>query len=266
MASPSALPCASAELSRRLETVAAQYLVDRYSGPGNPMQAEFLRLGSVIATKVPFVPRNPLMNAVHGLEDPVLLPQLLSFYAQTGQPCWIGVAPHVEPAMTDALIEHGFKPASSKAVLYGRAAAPRPSAPDVQVTPVGAAELDAFLDTINVGFDVPPGMLAGLRRNQSFWCDVAHWRLYLARVDGVPAGAAVLALADGLGYLAAGATLSAFRNRGVHAALVAQRLADAAGAGCELVTGQADFLGASHRNQQRAGLQLAHVRQDWTNA
>ncbi len=72
---------------------------------------------------------------------------------------------------------------------------------------------------MNMGFDQNPAMLANLRRNQSFWCDVADWHLFLARVDGEPAGAAVLSVHDDIGYLAAGSVLPAFRARGVHAAL-----------------------------------------------
>lgn len=265
MTRPPELPPSSAALSRRLEAVATQYLVERYSGPGNPMKAQVLRCGSVVATKVPFVPGNALMNAVHGLEDPADLPAVLAFYGETKQPCWVELPPHVDAGVPRTLAEHGFKPCARKAVLYGAATA-RPSSEEVDVQQVGAAELELFLDTINRGFDVPESMLAGLRRNQAFWCDVAHWRLYMARVDGEAAGAAVLAISDGLGYLAAGSTLPAFRRRGVHAALVARRLTDAAAAGCELATGQAELGSGSHRNQERAGLRLAHERQDWTNA
>jgi hypothetical protein len=111
----------------------------------------------------------------------------------------------------------------------------------------------------------PTEMLPALRRNQAFWLEVAHWRLYLARLGGEVAGAAVLAITDGVGYLAAGSTLPECRGRGVHAALIARRLADASVAGCEFLTGQATFASTSHRNQERAGLKLAHVRQDWTN-
>jgi hypothetical protein len=262
------LPPPSAALSRRIEAVAAQYLLDRYSGPGNPMRTQILRRGSAVATKVPFVPQNPLMNAVHGLEDAADLPAVLAFYAETAQPCWVEIAPHVDPALTRALADNGFKPAMKKAALYGSPSSGAARGAAVEVTPIGKHDraFDAFLDTINAGFDVPANMLAGMRRNQAFWRDVEHWRLYLATVDGAPAGAAVLAITDGLGYLAAGSTLPAYRRRGVHTALIAQRLADAAAAGCEFVTGQAELESGSHRNQERAGLTLAHVRQDWTNA
>ena len=83
---------------------------------------------------------------------------------------------------------------------------------EVDVREVGRGELDVFLDTMNVGFDQHAAMLANLRRNQSFWCDVPDWHLFLARVDGAPAGAAVLSIHGDIGYLAAGSVLPQFRG------------------------------------------------------
>lgn len=260
------LPSPGAALSRRLESIATRYRLDRFVGPGNPMKTEVLQLGTLTATKVPFVPNNPRMNAVHGLEDPADLPGVLAFYAETRQPCWVELSPHADPSVVRALQAHGFKPAERKAVLYGFAHPRPPSDPTIEVTVVTRADLDLFLDTLNQGFGTPTEMLAGARRNQSFWCDIPHWRLYLAKLDGQPAGAAVLTITDDVAYLAASATLPGFRRRGVHEALISRRLADAAAVNCKLATGQAAFDTPSHRNQERAGLQLAHVRQDWTNS
>jgi hypothetical protein len=259
------LPSQGPALSRRLEAIATRYLLDRFVGPGNPMKTQVLQLGTLTATKVPFLPRNALMNAVHGLEDPADLPRVLAFYAETGQPCWVELAPHVDPLVIHALRDHGFKPADRKAVLYGFAYPRPPSDPTIEVSNVTRANLDLFLDTLNQGFGTPPDMLSGARRNQSFWCDIPHWRLYLAMLDGQPAGAAVLSITDDVAYLAASSTMPALRRRGVHEALISRRLADAAAANCKLATGQAVFDTPSHRNQERAGLQLAHVRQDWMN-
>src|SRR5688572_20613160 len=138
MTEPSALPPPSAALSRRLEAVATQYLVERYCGPGNPMKTQILRHGSVVATKVPFVPGNALMNAVHGLEDAADLPAVLAFYAQTKQPCWVELPPHVDGGVSRALAEHGFKPCARKAVLYG-APAIRPAGRGADIAPPRSA-------------------------------------------------------------------------------------------------------------------------------
>ena len=102
----------TAELSRRIERVAAEYLLQRYTGPGNPMQTRVLDLGDAFATKVPFLPANRLMNCVHGLDDPRLLPDVLAFYAETPQPCWIEVPPYTPAELTRALVR--------RAVLHRR--------------------------------------------------------------------------------------------------------------------------------------------------
>jgi GNAT superfamily N-acetyltransferase len=252
------------ELSRRIEDAAAQYLLARYSGPGNPLRTQVLKRGAMFATKVPFSPQNGLMNSVHGLDDPALLPEVLAFYAATEQACWVVLPPYLSITVTDALLAAGFHVESYSSAMV---AEPVPEVPrgQIDVREVSREELDVFLDTMNVGFDMDPSMLANLRRNQSFWCDVPDWHLFLARVDGAPAGAAVLSIHDDIGYFAAGSVLPPFRGRGVHAALIAARLDQARARHCRIVCGNAAWGSQSQRNQQRAGLAISHVKSIWTN-
>ena len=84
--------------------------------------------------------------------------------------------------------------------------------------------------------------------------------LYVATVGDVPAAAAALTVADGIGYLANAATLPTFRRRGCQRALIAARVADAADAGCDLVTSGATFGSSSQRNLERAGFRLAYTK------
>ncbi len=257
----------TAELSRRIERVAAEYLLQRYTGPGNPMQTRVLDLGDAFATKVPFLPANRLMNCVHGLDDPRLLPDVLAFYAETPQPCWIEVLPYTPAELTRALVRERFCIDAYSSALV---AAPIPEArfdprDGVCVEEIAAAALDEFLDTLNRGFDSPPDALPVLRRNQRFWPGMTNWHLFLATVDGVPGGAAVLSVHDDVAYLAAGSVLPPFRGRGLHAALIAARIEKARARQCRVVCGNAEWGSQSQRNQQRAGLVIAHVRSVWTN-
>jgi GNAT superfamily N-acetyltransferase len=252
------------QLSRRIEEAAAEYLLLRYSGPGNPMGTQVLKRGPMFATKVPFLPQNGLMNSVHGLDDPALLADVLAFYGATEQACWVTVPPYVPIAVTDALSIVGFRVESYSAAMVAEPV-PEAAVGTADVREIGPDELDAFLDTMNLGFDMNPATLANLRRNQSFWCDVPNWHLFLARVDGAPAGAAVLSIHDDIGYFAAGSVLPAFRGRGVHAALIAARLLRARVRQCRVVCGNAAWGSQSQRNQQRAGLAIAYVKSIWTN-
>jgi ribosomal protein S18 acetylase RimI-like enzyme len=146
-------------------------------------------------------------------------------------------------------------------------ASPLPAAREIGADVVGVdrAGLDAFLDTMNVGFGTPASMLVALRTNQSFWADVVTWRLFLARIDGRPAAAAVLSVHGDVGYLAAAATLPEFRNRGLQTALIAVRIAAARSAGCRAITGQAAAGSVSQCNQQRAELGIVHTKTIWSN-
>ena len=252
------------ELSRYAERAAAQYLLQRYTGPGNPIGTQVLRIGDTFATKVPFSKQNALMNTAHHLEDPALLPEIVAFYTATEQPCWITVLPYTPVEVTDALLLSGFRVENYSSVMVA-SPVPQPPSGDVDVEEIGRDQLDVFLDTMNLGFDTPPALLVNLRRNQSFWCDVPTWHLFLARVDGVPAGAGVLSIHDDVGYLAAGCVLPAFRGRGLQTALIAARLKRAAARRCSVVCGGAAWGSQSQRTQQRAGLPIAHVKTIWTN-
>ena len=255
----------SVALSRRLEAIGAQYVIARFHGPGNPMQTELLQHGTATATKVTFAPGNPGMNTIHGLEDASGLGPFIEFYSRSEQPCWLDVPPHVAtPQFTAEIIGRGFRPDSHSSVLWGPARRdPVRIAEDTEVRPIERSELELFLDILARGFELPPAILEGAVKNQRFWFDVPDWTLFLAFVRGEPAGAGVLATADDVGYLASAATLPALRGQRVHSALIAARIDAAVAAGCTLVTGQADFGSTSQRNQQRGGLELAHVRQNW---
>ena len=255
---------ATADLAQRFDAVAADYLVARFSGPGNPMGAQFLRAGDMVATKVPYVPLNPLMNRARGIDSVAQLREVQAFYAATQQRCWVEVVQSTPVAVTNEMISTGFRVESYASTLYS-APLPAPAHHNVDVSDVIETGLDEFLDTLNTGFGTPSQVLPGMRANQRFWSQVPTWHLFMARVDGVAAGAAVLSVHDDTAYLAAASTLPAFRNRGIQSALISARVARAQALGCTVVTGQAAWGSSSQSNMQRAGMQISHVRTLWTN-
>jgi GNAT superfamily N-acetyltransferase len=86
---------------------------------------------------------------------------------------------------------------------------------------------------------------------------------YLAAVDGRDSAVGVLGVRDGVAYLANASTLEAARRRGCQTALIAHRIADAAIAGCELVTALTTFGSASQRTLERTGLRIAYTKTVW---
>lgn len=253
---------ATLAFGEHLEQIASEYLRARYSGPGNPMGTEILHDAGLLATRVAFAPDNNQMNGAHGVTGIEQFDRVKEFYGD--QAFWIDVTPLASAALLAALGPAGFSPESFTSVLYA-SPVPVPGEHQIDVEVVEERELDTFLDTINAGFGSAEQALAVLRANQSFWCDVPEWRLTLARVDGQPAGAAVLSMNATTAYLAAASTLPGFRRMGVHAALIAERLRLALQAGCTTVTGQAEAGSTSQCNQQRAGLGIAHTKCIWTN-
>ena len=75
-----------------------------------------------------------------------------------------------------------------------------------------------------------------------------------------PAGAATLAIHDGVASLFGASTRVPHRNLGVQHALIAARLAAAVGAGCDLAVVDTEPGSDSQRNVERLGFRLAYTK------
>lgn len=89
---------------------------------------------------------------------------------------------------------------------------------------------------------------------------MAQTTCYLAWIGGEAAGAGTLSLHDGLAELFGASTRVPFRNRGVQAALLASRLAEAQRQGCDLAAVHTEPGSASQRNVERMGFRLAYTK------
>jgi GNAT superfamily N-acetyltransferase len=107
--------------------------------------------------------------------------------------------------------------------------------PDVAVERVEDRAVDAYADVVAAGWGTPARPLADYQRLVLADPGDRH-HSYLARVDGVPAGAANHVLFDRSAYLMGGVVLPAWRGRGAYRSLIAARLAQISGAGVRLVT------------------------------
>lgn len=143
------------------------------------------------------------------------------------------------------------------------------SAPAITIERVAAHDEELFLETMLDAFATPDG--EGIPSHESFPREPiaramramarpsAH-RRYLARLDGVVAGAGSLWIGEGVAQLSGAATLPAFRRRGVQTALLAARLREARAAGCELATITTQPGSRSQRNAQERGFSLLTTR------
>ena len=84
-------------------------------------------------------------------------------------------------------------------------------------------------------------------------------QLYLAWLDEQPVGGGGLEIHDDVAALMAAETLPAYRRRGIHAALVSERLSAAGAAGCDVAMVHTVPGAASRRNVLRAGFRLLYT-------
>jgi len=87
-------------------------------------------------------------------------------------------------------------------------------------------------------------------------------RQFIVAFEGQPAGTGELYVEDGVAWLSADSTLSAFRRRGAQRAVQEHRLFLAAQAGCELAATESAPGAASQRNMERLGFRIAYTRID----
>jgi hypothetical protein len=236
--------------------------------PGNPVGIGYRRIDdSAVALVSMFLPAFTRVIGLRPGHEGEIAP-LLAWYRG------YGVTPTFEivPGMYDAalgreLARHGFLPSGFHAALIGEPDRSTQPNPAIDIERVASAEaMEHYLDAYVAGWGVPEKDHAQFKANVRPWREQPGWSLYLARIDGRPAAAATLYVADRVAYLADGTTAPAYRGRGLHAALLRQRIGDASMAGVDFVFSGAEPMGTSHRNMERAGLRLHFLRTKWTAA
>lgn len=113
---------------------------------------------------------------------------------------------------------------------------PTSPTPGVTVERVDARTIDTFTRVMCEGWGAPIGALGDY--NRACLGDARH-RLWLAYVDGAPAGTAASLHFERSAYLLGGVVLPEFRRRGVYGAMTEARLSAARGEGLLLATTRA---------------------------
>lgn len=266
----------SQELAARIERdeidkMAAAVAVARRRDPAADLFAEPLAGGSAMWGG-PHSPLNKIAGlGFGGVPEAAALDALEKAYAERGAAPRVELASLADPEVGKRLTARGYLLTGYENVL-GLPLDVLPETPlpaGIVVRVVGDDEADAWLDTNVAGFASPDDQ--GVGEDEEFPREVlaqvigdlvagGGYTRYLAFVDGQVAGAASLRLGEGLAQMSGASTLPAFRRRGVQSALVAQRLADAAEAGCELATVTTQPGSKSQQNVQRRGFHLLYTR------
>jgi GNAT superfamily N-acetyltransferase len=241
--------------------------------PGDPLLVEVRRLRpDLVATIAAAVPEVAWMHHVAGIgpSDASLVAELVAWAAERGCPLRFEVAPAPGFAeLGSALIAAGAVP-STFADVHLRwlddTPLPEPGlGPEVHLVAPGSPDAETFARVLLEGHEVPPDVDPAHWHAAARFPDQPGYRCYLATVDAVPAGGAILTVDESTrtAYLANASTRPSLRRRGVQQALVAHRLADAAAAGCDLAVTLTEPGGASHRTMERAGFEVLHTCTDW---
>jgi hypothetical protein len=252
------------DAARRADSAASTFLA-RWTAL---LDGECARFGGAMALAVPGQPDVEWMQTVVGLTpaDADEVPAIVEWYRQRGASPRFEVLPadEFEP-LARSLMAVGARPAGFVDVLVGPppSVVPEPTGVEIRRVGEGADEASTFARLLLGGHEVPadadPINYTAVER----WTVEPGWRGYVASVEGRPVGTALLALCDGVAYLANAATLPEGRRRGAHSALIARRLNDANEAGCELVCSSAQPWSGSRRNLERAGLRVAATKTQW---
>lgn len=263
----------TADLAERLTQVDAAYALARLrliqARPGNPLGAAHYRTHGITAFSCRAIP-SYYMNRIVGIGagQADLVDDVLSWFDPDAPSPTVELLPtSLSRSLASMLTRRGFAQTGVHATVAVAAAAMASEHTDRAVSVehvTGPRGMAGFEQAYFAGWGLRPPDPADSNNSIRGWLTQPGWRLYLARCDGVPVGAAVLYLAENVGYLASAATVPAWRGKGVQGALLRHRIRDAAAAGVDVVFGQAEYLSASYRNLLRAGIPLLYNQSLWT--
>ena len=201
---------------------------------------------------------------LHGPVSDAELDALGDFFQSHNAPAAIELCPLVEMSLYEKFAARNYRllEVSDVLLLDDLAAAQISDTPAAGVTVRAAQPEESKLWTLTVAqgfaehFPVTQPMLDVMEG----FCHRGSASAFLAFVDGVVAGGAVVSADHGVCGLFGASTLPAFRCRGVQSALLATRLAWAREKGCDLAVSIAQPGSISHRNIERNGFRVAYTR------
>jgi ribosomal protein S18 acetylase RimI-like enzyme len=259
----------SLQLIERVLATDASYTISRMRVleriPGNPIGIGYRRIDEhAVALVSLFLPAFTRVIGLRPGHEGEIEP-LLAWYRGYGVKPTFEIVPGMyNAALGRELARHGFLPSGFHAALVGEPDQSTHPNPEIDIEQVASdAAMEGYLDAYVAGWGVAEKDHAQFKANVRPWREQPGWSLYLARVDGRPAAAATLYVADRVAYLADATTAPAYRGSGLQTALLRQRIRDASKAGIDFVFSGAEPLGTSHRNMERAGLRLHFLRTKW---
>ncbi len=187
-----------------------------------------------------------------------LIDEVLQLFQDKGFDCAFTLSPLDRPAALAERLEHrGFTCGIlASAMIYDPSETPSPVRTVVQVDVSDENEYEIWADVMCRSFSHPPGM----REVGHSVLITPEVRRYLARVDGVPAGTALLYSKFGMGYVDLVGTLPEHRRKGVASALITQAVADSQALGNRWTSLETVSGSDAERLYERLGFRTAYHR------
>ncbi len=201
-----------------------------------------------------------------GLNGPVTesdMDRMEEFYRAHAAAVNIETCPLADPSLLKLLNERGYLPIEYSNVLAREltdADLTRESPNPIQVRSAAANEAEAYSLIVAKSFfentELTPEFIDVIM--SPFHAAGAYF--FLAEVDGVARGGAMMSVHHRVASLGGAGTLPEFRNRGVQNALILERLKLAADSGCDLAMVATMPGSGSQRNVERHGFRVVYTR------
>jgi ribosomal protein S18 acetylase RimI-like enzyme len=272
------MPTATTTLARRIEGAEAALItgmghaVSRRLGPSQVVVAQVGGGAAVMPGP------GSQLSKVAGLGfepvDEARLAHVEREFAKFGTPVRVELSSLADPATGRLLSARGYALCGFENVLglslSSRTLQDLQGESETDISPTTPGDFDEWAAAVATGFmhpDVfdgpPPVEPADASAVDLIFRDLASldgFSQYVARRDGQVAGGASMRIDKRIAQLCGAATLPQHRRRGIQTALLRERLARAAGAGCDVAVMTTEPASKSQENAQRQGFELLYVR------
>jgi len=210
---------------------------------------------------------SPLTQAfglgLHGSLPAAEIDRLGAFFHGRGAASAIELSAPADASLERALVARGYRVVERSDVLTCRSAEPPESVPapaGVAIRRAGSGELGELARVVEAGFsdDTTPG--GSLSRDIEAMFRMLTATVFVAEANGRGVGGGILLVHRRVAILCTAAVLPEARGRGIHQALLRERLAAARALKCESVMIVTAPGSAAHRNAGRAGFAVVYPR------
>jgi ribosomal protein S18 acetylase RimI-like enzyme len=273
------MPTATTTLARRIERAEATLI----TGMGQSVSRRLGRSQVVvraIGTAAAVMPGpGSHLSKVAGLGfEPVdvgALAEVEREFATFGTPVRVELSSLANPAAGKLLSGRGYALSGFENVLGVALPArnwptPNLESEPTEITQTTTGDFDEWAAAVATGFmhpdtfDGPPPVepqeVSGIDLIFRDLASLDGFSQYVARRGGEVAGGASMRIDEGVAQLCGAATLPQHRRRGIQTALLRERLARAAAAGCDVAVITTEPGSKSQENAQRQGFELLYVR------